>query len=826
MPTYGLKYKLEWSGLKNWHSYAIHMSYLGYSGNVYSRNVDASAGAQLTKDNAEVIQSVGLQFGVRCRTEYEFMSFYSPNARNVKVELYQDASVVYTGYLVQNLHNEPYRDPVYPVTLTAVTGLKQLENIDFELTGPQTVLSVLVYLLQQTGNLLNIAICSSLKETSGTDVDYYNAFIDTTVYQGENCLDVLEKLLENFGAKIIQRNNRWFIYHEKDLFTAAPKLFSFSGTYTGTGNLLTLHNMVKYNPETPNMAGAWVNGVMDLSLDEGAKGFDYTFDAGCRDNVFSNGNFQDFDKYNLAKHWDYSGTFKVIIIRTDKSTYHGFNYGTVGEFDVNYDDTISQTLANIQTSAEQYINVSFDVAVDHMSVGATQLRTYGKFVGTSNTYYLKADGTWSSSLVYITTPPANSNIISQFTDEDFTTISVNSIVAPEPGTFTLYLGRAIGQDSEMVDVATIVVYKNIRLFFTDVDKIPYSNLTYVVDDVSNDLFNGDKLQRDFQFADVQAMPANQQIIYAGSIILPNGDVSSQWGTDGISLMQTIANSDLHQKWYGRFILDGKIRSKYLDPLFTFKHNYKLGRAYIFENGSYDLVRETLSGQFYEYSWQNDMFINASAIFCLQSQAYLLNSKGDWATFNPDTGLITFPTLSPDIFDKSNTTWWDASIQTDLHYNASAPREWYITEFNDDLHRYATEATTYQFIWGEYLGINSGVLPLLVFGTALTDALRSIINGALKLKEFIFQESSVLEQDDALIYQANPAEPENYRSIIEMRDEDVIVQEMDFVQQDGVNIVNNNPPHLDNGFNRHELTVPDVIDLASDSIDLENDEITL
>lgn len=823
MASYGLKYKFEWGGLKGWHNYAIHMSYLGYSGNVYYRNV-AGHGVQLTKDKGDVIQSVGLQFGVRCTTEYEFLNFYAPNARSVKVELYQNGTITYTGYLIQTLHSEPYKSPVYPVTLTAVTGLKQLENIKFTHLGFYTVLETLVYLLQQTGNLLGIAIVSTLKETSGTDVDFYNAYIDTTVYSGDNCLEVLEKLLANFGCKLQQLNNRWFIYHEKDLHTTAPKLFAYTGTYTGTGNTQTLHSLVSYSNATASANHAWVNGLLTLSLNEGAKGFDYTFDAAFRENLVKNGDFSSFDKFNLPNHWQFNAEFDTIKLTREDVVFFGFRGQQVYPSDFN--DAFYQHITSLEANAGQYFHLSFFTAwARYATVSGPEVRTYVKFQGISGTMYLQADGTWDASIDYFVTLPTDQGTVNNITADSFEKTEINDIVLPEDGTLTLYFGRVIGAWGGNY-ASGYTFYKDVVCSITDTDGVPYNNVTYVIDDESTDLFNGDLLTRDFQFADIPAVPANQAVMFAGALILPNGDVSSQWGSNGVNLMLEVANRSLHQNWFSRFLLDGAVRSKHINTLFAFKHSYKLGRGYLFQNGTIDLVRETVSGQFAETSWQNDMFANTAAIFCLQSANYLHNTLGSWATFNADTGLINFPTLSPDIFDKSNTTWWDASIQTDLHYNAADPREWYITEFNDALHTYATEATTYQFIWGEYLGINSSILPLLVYSTALTDVQRSIINRALKLREFIFQQSSVIEQDDALIYQADPAEPANWRDTIEMRDEDVIVQGMDFVQQDGANVVNNNPPHLDDGFKRHELTVPDVINLASDSIDLENDEITL
>lgn len=216
MAEYGVKYKIEWATrLGNLHK--IEVAEMGYTGYVYNRSL-ANAHARLIKDGGEGIQGRSLEFSVKSTIDYEFISLTMANYRRYKVTYTRNDLPLFIGFLVQNQHTEPYKSAPYPVTLTALDGIGLLKNIDYTPNGVQSVFSTINQCIQKTENTLDYWVITTLKEDAQTGNDnWLHVEINTDFFEDAKCYDVIEKLLETFGANIEQTFGVWCIYHFTDM---------------------------------------------------------------------------------------------------------------------------------------------------------------------------------------------------------------------------------------------------------------------------------------------------------------------------------------------------------------------------------------------------------------------------------------------------------------------------------------------------------------------------------------------------------------------------------------------------------------------------------
>lgn len=524
----------------------------------------------------------------------------------------------------------------------------------------------------------------------------------------------------------------------------------------------------------------WVNGQLDLSLIPPIKGVSYTGTTQLIENILKNGNFSDVEVYKIghrqptytAKPNDWTHTPDAFLYTFyDGSQYLTFKNTLLNEFT----DSIQQAFEVAVSPPLHFYITQVYFSVEYRMSLAYQFKIQIR-IGTA--YYLDVNGVWQTSFAEIPiTGPAGG----------FNTFSITAPNIPADGNLTIRISNTAKTSAGAANNDFMV--KKVRAVVVNNDG-EYVSVTETLQEKDDNLFTGEVASRDFSFFDEIPgvnLPYNYRLVFDNILSLPGGDIAATWG--GLKLQQAIANRVLLQNWYARFQLNNNIRGKRMGLFGLIETDYKLPRAFYPASGEMDLAKDTFSGELHEFAPANGLIENAAALFVLLGDNWLINAKGQWADYNKTTGLITFPELTPDLFDKSDTTYWDVSIQTDLHYNAAEPREWYITEFTDELHEYATETTLLQCIWNSYLGVSSSVIPIALFAAPLSAEMHHKIAVAMGAKEFIRQEGTILNDNEEGIYQGKADTPVDWEETLNMRDEEIIVQNMDFLQEDNENINN-------------------------------------
>ena len=184
------------------------------------------------------------------------------------------------GYLIPNNYSEAYLAPPYPIQITATDGLADLKTYDFvdvdgnEFREDITTLKAICEVLKKTD--LGINILSSINRfetamvsTASDDPLTQCKFDPETFYHdNNNCFEVLSEILKPFGARILQRKGKWFIYSVEEAVTVmsyreftSDNLYVSNGTITDTVNIAgpvtALRAAFRNQSQTLSIVGAY-----------------------------------------------------------------------------------------------------------------------------------------------------------------------------------------------------------------------------------------------------------------------------------------------------------------------------------------------------------------------------------------------------------------------------------------------------------------------------------------------------------------------------------------------------------------------------------------
>lgn len=210
----------------------------GYTGQLYDRPIGRSP--LLRRENNGKILGSSFELYAECLVDGEYAELYTSSAREFKVEVYKNETVIWFGFITPELYSEPDIAPPYDVQIVATDGLGELKNYEFLQHGLNTLYSHLSNLLRYTGLDLDFLIASTLQylDVEGAESGQnglLNYMIDLSHLEGESCYDVLQVILDSLNAKIMMYDGQWLIYRETDLIYLASgtglRVYDADGLY-------------------------------------------------------------------------------------------------------------------------------------------------------------------------------------------------------------------------------------------------------------------------------------------------------------------------------------------------------------------------------------------------------------------------------------------------------------------------------------------------------------------------------------------------------------------------------------------------------------------
>jgi hypothetical protein len=574
--AYGVKYQLLCTG-KNGVASKLVLSKDGYADAEVDRNIPISP-FKLRKDEGGVVCGTSMEFGIRESVDFELIEFYTNVPKVFKAQLYYPSdTLIWSGFINPQQYNAPYKPAPNTLFFQATDGLGLLKNEPFTLTGFNSELTIIRHCLDKTGLSLGYAIAISIWEINHdiTRSVLAQTYIDSVVFSGLNCYEVLEKILGagKYDATITQWNNRWRIVSYKDK-KATRFLYTSAGVYESTEAAPTVQDLVGYAGSGNEV---WPVGYLNMEMTAGGKGISITHDFGRKLSLLDG---YDFNLYasSMFTYWSQSGSFGVIRGETQENTFYAF-LSSYSNVDTDY---IYQQIAIENATGDDFV-FEFDFApmgeIFTAYTGANpismQMRAMVKLTVGATVYYLTSSG-WDTTPAYITQTVDSSIGVPSFTHVKIVTDEI-----PGDGTLEVRLMRYKSSGPGTSIVYRGMVFANILAYFLDNNQLYPSSFEDVAmfdDSTEPELLD----EEDVLIGDAPDLP-NKSQLYVNIARLSDESPTLTWGMEGndtdFSLLSMYLKMLASRNTYPKQTLDGIIKGANLGFECLIKHAYNSDREF-------------------------------------------------------------------------------------------------------------------------------------------------------------------------------------------------------------------------------------------------------
>ena len=586
----------------------------GYEGEEIDRNVPLNP-FKLRKDESNVVCGTSLEFGIRELVDFEFVEFYTNKPQTYKAEFYYPSTtLIWSGYINPQQYNAPYKPAPNTLFFQATDGLGLLKNEPFTLTGFNSELTIIRHCLDKTGLSLGYAIAISVWEINHdiTRSVLAQTYIDSVVFSGLNCYEVLEKVLGagKYDATITQWNNRWRIVSYKDK-KATRFLYTSAGVYESTEAAQTVQDLVGYAGSGNQV---WPVGILQHSMTAGGKGASIVYDFGRKLSLLDG---YDFNLYasSMFTYWTKSGSFGVVRGELQDGTFYAF-LGSYSNVDTDY---IYQQIAIENAVGDDFV-FEFDFApMGEMFTAYTgassismQMRVMVKLTVGGTVYYLTADG-WDTTLAYI-----EQTVNSSIGVPNYYHIKIMTDEIPGNGTLEVRLMRykSTGPGSSIVYRG--MVFANIMAYFLDNNQLYPSGFEDVA--MFDDSTEPEMLDEvDVLIGDAPDVP-NKANLYVNIARLSDETPTLTWGMEGndtdFSLLSMYIKMLASKNIYPKQTLDGTIKGANLGFESLVKHAFNSNREFEISICEWDVYSgkwDVTLREWFAFSDQDVSFDSGSAL---------------------------------------------------------------------------------------------------------------------------------------------------------------------------------------------------------------------
>lgn len=238
--TYGIKYKAEIKDRfgDDYELQILERNYLGADSEMFL-TADNPIMLEYPGDEMDVFRAIyGSQLIINAvaTIDFQYVSLHSADGRKYKVRLLKNTVLFWEGWLLPDLHNEPYTAPPYMVQITARCGLGELNSIPMPMTvlsyidGDSTVkgktfvnlYSAITHCLRQINpemdikESVNIYNAERLTPPIFTDTTLTDTYIDLASFEGLSMYEFLTDILNSFGSRIYQQDGYWWVIRLKE----------------------------------------------------------------------------------------------------------------------------------------------------------------------------------------------------------------------------------------------------------------------------------------------------------------------------------------------------------------------------------------------------------------------------------------------------------------------------------------------------------------------------------------------------------------------------------------------------------------------------------
>jgi hypothetical protein len=197
-----------------------------------------------TKDGMAIVASE-FNFDMLTKTAKDaaFIEFFSGDEHRFKVLVKNsvDDSIVWQGYILPDLYNEPYQNGCFFVSFTASDGLPRLKGKylpEEYYSREKSLIDIFCQCLKLTGVELDLYFNPAIENF--INKDWNTIYIDTATFldkdKKKDAYFILETLLQDTLCLCYQADNRWYIegINTRQVRQVTYKVYDTTGTLSGT----------------------------------------------------------------------------------------------------------------------------------------------------------------------------------------------------------------------------------------------------------------------------------------------------------------------------------------------------------------------------------------------------------------------------------------------------------------------------------------------------------------------------------------------------------------------------------------------------------------
>ncbi len=216
-------------------------------------------------DIYDPIQETEVQLRVYSSTNFALADLYATENMHFKMVIttpYGGLDVErFVGYIDCGDYQEPYEEPPYEVTITAVCGLRFLKEIPYDddgtpYNGRMLISEIILDILAKIGYTTFLEFVNLYEESMADDTDdspFDQTRVDVDLFRSMYCYDVLAELMKPFGATIRQHGATHMIYRAVELKSATVYGRYFQGDTNKAGTSITPQRFIDRSTNASNL---------------------------------------------------------------------------------------------------------------------------------------------------------------------------------------------------------------------------------------------------------------------------------------------------------------------------------------------------------------------------------------------------------------------------------------------------------------------------------------------------------------------------------------------------------------------------------------------
>lgn len=591
----------------------------------------------------DIIKSTKASVSLLSDVRFKYLDFFSSDEREHRVDLSRDGALIWRGYLLPDVYNEPFISPNYFVSITASDGLNTLKNYPYQddagnlYTGEKSLLDVIFDCLGKLDlalplrSVVDVYEANMREATDTADTDpvvsdpLFQAMVNTSNFLDKkglplSCEKVLEYCLGFLGARIFQAEGRW------NVECIDAKRGSYWAVNYNPDRTFSSYQIIDPIRETsPPYEGElfWIEGDQQLEIQPAWKTTKVHTDLQPAPTLVPDGDFKEsawFTGGAVLNKWTATALIdKEVVSQRDGTTAVNIvnGAGTFGTADY-----IQSEPFNIVAVAGEKLHLKIKYKYSANSgAGITPTLI---FQLTGGGYTLTDTDGWVP-----TTSDAKYTIIA---DQPNSAVEWEAVMPGVPVTadYTLTVYELINGSTSELNIVNLLIY-NLGVHILPEGVLPLEGQEAEVTNPAKYSYKPDAME--VYFTDTQ-QSLNFKNIHKNHVTV-DGVQSSSWhvkgSTNNNGILPLLAANVAYNYSRPTHVLRGSLRGliSYAD---TIREKYDFGRLFMFNGLSVDIRRAAYAGTFYELITElvlnpgevtDGILTEASDILLLETGDYLL-----------------------------------------------------------------------------------------------------------------------------------------------------------------------------------------------------------